>query len=66
MDKIDTVEKFVAYLEKKFKGDGAFITFTNKDDSFKHYPDDQISFHGEDVDEVFTFQITKVNPDKEK
>jgi len=64
MNKINTPKKFVRFLEKELQGNDRFIIYTNKDKDFEHYPDDQISFHGEDEDEVFTFEVVKVNTKK--
>lgn len=57
--KINTIEKFKEYLFDTVD-ESRFMLFDNQDPSFASYPDEQISFHGTDEDEVFTFLIVKV------
>jgi len=63
MSKINTVKKFIKYLYKECDNK-RFMVYTNEDKDFEHYPDDQISFHGENEDEVFTFGVVKVKTEK--
>ena len=57
--KIDTIKKFKQYLIDTLDND-RFVIYDDTDPHFKNYSPEQISFHGEDEDEVFTFEIIKV------
>lgn len=59
--KIDTIDKFVKYIDGLIKADGSFILYTNKDKGFEHLDDGEIALVGETDTEIFAFKVIKVD-----